>query len=42
MYKNKRSNDIMYYHYNYDKKDKLIINIKDANKKYISHYECYY
>ncbi|WP_054850869.1 hypothetical protein [Olleya sp. ITB9] len=42
MYKNKRSNDIMYYHYNYDKKDKLIINIKDADKKYISHYECYY
>ena len=41
-YENKRSNDVFYSDYNYNDNDKLIITIKDSNKEYKYHYECYY
>jgi len=41
--KNKKEKiDSVFYEYNYDNDDKLIINVLDNDKKYIEHFECYY
>jgi len=41
--KNKKEKiDPIFYEFNYDNNDKLIINVLDNDKKYIEHFECYY
>lgn len=36
------SKNTLYYYYDYTNKDKLIITMKNSDKKYRNHYECYY
>ncbi len=36
------SKNTLYYNFDYSDKDKLIITMKNSDKEYLNHYECYY